>query len=572
MTENEKYKIIDNNYFDILIKYSGSRELLLLHDDISIQILSDYGAVLYLPVSDDTTRLIAEYGYWAIPKCYSLNSRQSLEASGVNRLRRIPSVGLRGRDVIVGIIDTGIDYTNPVFRHGDGTSKIIAIWDQGIDSADRYPNAVYPTLYGTEYTSEQINLALSSENPRQIVPSTDEIGHGTMLAGIAAGSENRENNFSGVVPDAELIVVKLKQAKKNLTDFFAIPQGVPCYQENDILWAIQYIIDKARILKRPLALCLGLGTSQGSHDNSGLLNTVVSIYGDAVNVAVSIAAGNESNSRRHFYSPVDPASGPIPVELNIGENESGFSLELWGEPPTIYSMDILSPAGDYIPRISELLEGSQRVSFIFDQTVIYADNIMIEEETGKQLIILRFNNPTAGIWRFNVYGRGDLRGGFHIWLPSDNFLSKGTYFIRSNPYTTVTSPANSIVPITVAAYDPNSGALYTDSGKGYSTSNILNPTLAAPGVNIQCPALDHSFTTVSGTGAAAAHTAGITAMLLEWCVVDNNYPGVDTVGIKKFLIRGAKRNGNLQYPNQSWGYGIIDVYNAFNILKADIQS
>jgi subtilisin family serine protease len=571
LTENEKYKIIDNNYLDIIIKYNGDPNSLKQYDKYSIQIMSDYIAIIYIPISEVTSDTISDFGYSSLPKCYSLNSEQSLVASGVTKLRRIPAINLRGKGVIVGIIDTGIDYSNHVFQHEDGTSKILAIWDQSIDNVNQYPNITYPTLYGTEYTSEQINLALRSENPMQIVPSTDEIGHGTMLAGIAAGSENNENNFSGVVPDAELIVVKLKQAKKVLTDFFYIPEGVPCYQENDIIWAIRYIVYNARRLNRPVALCIGLGTSQGSHDNSGMLNTVTSIYGDAANVAISVAAGNEGNSSRHFYSSLEPESGPVTVELNVGADESGFSMELWGDPPTIYTLDILSPSGEYIPRVSELLTESQKIKFIFENTIIYLDYVMIESETGKQIIIMRFENPTMGIWRFKVYGRGDLKGTFHIWLPSGNFISRNTYFISSNPFTTITSPGNNIVSITVTAYDSSTEALYPDSGKGFSTSNIINPTLAAPGVNILCPTLNHGFTSISGTSAATAHAAGITAMLLEWCVVDNNYPGIDTVGIKNFLIRGAKRNSSLSYPNQNWGYGIIDVYNSFNILRSGIR-
>ncbi|MHB8130556.1 MAG: S8 family peptidase [Mobilitalea sp.] len=567
MTQEEKFKIINNEYMDLIIKYNGNPASLKKYEKYSVHIMNEFYAVIYLPLSEVTTRLVADFGYSAIPKCYSLSSEQSLEASGVTKLRRIPAINLRGQGVVVGIIDTGIDYTNPVFQHEDGSTKIVAIWDQTMDSKNQYSNVIYPTFYGTEYTSEQINQALKSENPLQVVPSMDEIGHGTMLAGIAAGSENKENNFSGVVPDAELIIVKLKEAKQNIMNFYSIPKNVPCYQENDIIWALQYMVDIARRLERPLAICIGLGTSQGAHNNSGPLNTIASLSGDIPSVAISVSAGNEGNSRRHFFSFLKPGAGPIPVELYVGENEPGFSMELWGDPPMIYTLDILSPTGEYIPRILESLVESQSISFFFEQTVINIDYIMIEEETGKQIILLRFKNPTQGNWRFQVYGRGDLQGAFHIWLPSDGFISGNTYFLNPNPYTTITSPGNSTVPITLTAYNINLDTLYLTSGKGYSTSNTIKPDLASPGVNIQCPTLYHGFTNITGTGAAAAHTTGIAAMILEWSIVDNNYPGIDTVGIKKFLIRGAKRSNHLLYPNRDWGFGIIDVYNSFNILR-----
>ena len=566
----DKYKIVSNDYMDLLIKYNGNTNILKQYEDLSVHIMDPSYAVIYLPLSQVTNRLISKYGYSAIPKCYALTSDESLEASGVTKLRSIPTLNLRGKGVVVGIIDTGIDYTNPIFQNEDGTTKIAAIWDQSIESENQYPKVLFPAYYGTEYTLEQINLALKSSSPLQVVPSMDENGHGTMLSGIAAGSENIKNNFSGVVPEAELLIVKLKQAKKNITDFYSIPPNVLCYQENDIIWAVQYLTDTARQLKRPLAICIGLGTSQGSHGKNGFLNTVISIAGDFPGVAISIAAGNEGNARRHFYSAIDPERS-IPVEFNVGANKSGFSMELWGTPPMIYTLDILSPTGEYIPTTLEHLKESRSIRFVFEQTIINIDYIMIEQDTGKQVILLRFINPTQGTWKFQVYGKGDLKGDFHLWLPSDNIIAEDTYFINSNPFTTITSPGNCIVPITVTAYNSNTGALYPNSGKGFSTSNIINPDLTAPGVNIPCPTLDHGFTTITGTSAAAAHTAGITAMILEWGIVNKNYPSLDTVGVKKFLIRGARRSSNFQYPNRDWGYGIIDAYNAYNIFRADIH-
>ncbi len=570
MTQEDKFKINSDEYIDLIVKYNGNPISLDKYKDYSVHIMNDTYAVIYLPTSMVTARFVIQYNYSAIPHCYALTSEQSLDASGITKLYRTTALQLRGEGVAVGIIDTGIDYTNPVFKHEDGTTKIISIWDQSIDSEDKNPKSIYPPFYGTEYTSEQINQALQSDNPLQIVPSMDENGHGTMLAGIAAGSENEENRFSGVVPDADIIVVKLKQAKNFLKNFYYIPQGIPVYQENDIIWAIQYMVDVVRSLRRPLAICIGLGTSQGPHDGSGPLNIIASIAGDFPGVALSVSAGNEGSARKHFYSEIEPGETAVTVELNVGENESGFTMEFWGNPPIIYTLDILSPGGEYIPRISETLEKNQEVSFLFEQTVINIDFIMVEEDTGKQLILLRFKNPTQGVWRFQIYGRGDLKGEFHIWLPVANFISKNTYFLNSSPYTTVTSPGNSIVPLTITAYNSNISTLYQESGRGFSTSNITNPDLAAPGVNIQCPSLDHGFTTITGTGAAAAHAAGIAAMVLEWSYVDGNFPKMDTVGIKKFLIRGARRSSNVDYPNRDWGYGMIDIYNVFNILRSDV--
>jgi len=569
MTQEERYKITSNEYTDLFIEYNRNVKLLNRFPNSTTHNIDTRYAIAYVPTNLLTENFISQYGYSPLPHCYGLTSEKSLEASGVQRLRRLPDFNTRGKGVLVGIIDTGIDYANPIFKREDGTSKIVALWDQTIDSGNRYPEN---TFYGTEYNEEQINQALGSENPLEIVPSIDDIGHGTMLAGIAVGSEVPESNFSGVVPESDLIVVKLKQAKQALREFFQIPLNVPCYQENDILWGLAYVIDMARRLGRPCAICIGIGTSQGSHDDKGPLNNNISFFGDYPGFTVSISAGNEGNMKRHFYSTIDSSIEPSTVELNVGANEPGFSMELWGAAPNTYSIDILSPTGEYIPRISESLRTNQTVHFLFGKSIIFIDYRLIETHTGDQLILMRFLNPTPGAWRFRVYSRGDLSGSFHIWLPMNGFISSDTYFIKPDPYTTVTSPGNSISPITVTAYNPDNDALYPQASKGYSRINMIKPELAAPGVNVIVPTLEKGFATASGTGIAAAHTAGITVMLLEWGIIRGFYPGIDSVVIKKYLIRGARRNESFQYPNRDWGYGIIDLYNVFDVLKTDFPS
>lgn len=571
MTPEERYKITSNDYVELLITYNGNPATLDIYKNYSVHIMNEAYAIIYLPTAQLTKRSIYEFGFSAIPDCYSLSGEESLEATGVNKLRRIPALNLRGEGVLVGIIDTGIDYTNPVFQHKDGTSKVAAIWDQTIESADQLPNAIYQPFYGTEYTKEQINQALKSENPFQIVPSKDEIGHGTMLAGIAAGSEDSANNFIGMAPDAELVIVKLKQTKPALRDYFSIPLDVPCFTETDIMWSIQYMVDVSRRLRRPIAICIGLSSSQGSHDGRGALSSLASIAGDFQGITISVAAGNEGNLRRHYYSTIDPAIGFTTVELNVGENEAGFSMEVWGAAPNIYTIDILSPSGEYIPKLAESLQENREIAFFFENTIINIDYIMVEAETGNQVILLRFKNPTSGIWKFQVYARDELQGTCHIWLPSNGFISNNTFFIQSNINTTITSPGNSLVPITVTAYNAITESLYQYAGRGYTASNAIKPELAAPGVNILCPSLNHGFTEMTGTSAAAAINTGAVAILLEWCIVDGNYPGIDTVGVKKFLIRGAKRSESIRYPNRDWGYGILDIYNVFDVIRSDIS-
>lgn len=567
MTVEERFKIISNEYVDFLVEYGGNMRIFDRFPNATFHIMNTRFAIAYVPVGQLTTRTIGQYNYSVLPALYGLNSERSLEASNIIRLRRLPTFNLQGQGVMVGIIDTGIDYTNPIFKRADGTTRISAIWDQTIDS-ENFPANYF---YGTQYLADDINRALSSANPLEIVPTVDEIGHGTMLAGIAAGGEVAENNFSGVVPGSDLVVVKLKQAKIPLRNFFIIPDGVPCYQENDIMWAVQYVIEVARNLQRPISICIGLGSSQGSHDGRGALSSLLSVGANFPGVVVSVAAGNEGNARRHFYAEIDQEIGFSTVELNVGENEAGFTMELWGSAPNTYSIDILSPAGEYIPRIPESLKVNREIAFVFEKTTITVDYQMVESSTGDQLIMLRFRDPTPGIWRFQVYGRGDLLSTFHIWLPMGNFISETTYFVQSDPYTTITSPGNSILPITTTAYNPDNNNLYQRASRGYSRTNVIKPEIGAPGVNVVVPTKEQGFANMSGTSIAAAHMTGVAAMVLEWGIVRGNYPQIDTVEVKKFIIRGARQNPGISYPNRDWGYGMIDIYNVFDILRTEIR-
>ncbi len=568
MTGNERSRITSEDYADYIIDYRANPNISELFPGAAVFYINTVYAVIHLPVSQFENRLQTGNRLARIPSILGLTSEAALEASGVKKLRNIPDFNLRGQGVMIGFIDTGIKYTLPAFKKTDGTTKIHSIWDQSIQSENGYP---YHTYYGTEYKAEQINTALGSENPLTIVPSTDENGHGTMLAAIAAGTEDRSAGFFGVAPEAELVIVKLKQAKKFLRNFFAIPENALCYQENDIMWGVQYCLAVARELNRPIAICIGVGTSQSAHDGTNPLSQQLTLLADHPQVAIASSAGNEGNLGRHFHSIIDQTVGSVNMELNVGEKDSGFSMQIWGEAPGIYSIDILSPSGEYIPRMSASLQGSRKISFIFEQTVIFLEYQTVDPRNGEELILLNFHKATAGVWKITIYVQGNLAGNVHSWLPMGDFITRDTYFIQPDIYTTILAPSNAVVPITITAYNPVGGILYTNASRGFSRTNAVKPELAAPGVNYTAPNLSGGYSEYTGTGVATAHTAGIIALLLEWGVVKGNQTSFDTVEIKKYLIRGAKRTANLTYPNREWGYGMIDIFNTFDVLRQNIQ-
>lgn len=566
MTSADRARITSNEYFDLIIEYGGNLQLLEGFTDGVVQIMNQRTAIVYVPVAQ-LARGAGEFRFTEIPIPYGLTDGPSLGASGITNLRSQPLLDLRGNGTIVAIVDTGIDYQNPAFIREDGSSKIISIWDQTIES-ENYP---FNTEFGTEYTREQINEALASPSPLDIVPSVDLIGHGTMMAAIAAGNANPEEDFYGVAPDAEIIIVKLRQAKSSIRNFFVISEEVQCFQENHIMWGIQYCQYKARELGQPIVISLGVGASMDAHDGRSPLANMCDIVGTIPSIAMVCGVGNEGNRGRHYFAIIDPSLGRHMVEMNVAEDEGGFSMVLWGDAPGLFSLDILSPSGEYIPRIPVGIRVRRVLSFIFEATVIYVDYQAVESQTGDQLIFLRFENISSGIWRFSIYGQGDLVAGFHMWLPMGDFISNDTYFIQPNIYTTVLSPADAFAPIAVTSYNPVNENLYVNAGRGYTRGGGIKPELAAPGVNYIAPGLNNTYTTYSGTSVSAAHTAGIAALIMEWGIVRRNRVGIDSISIKNFLIRGARRRSSLVYPNREWGYGIIDLYNAYNYMRISID-
>jgi subtilisin family serine protease len=555
-------KVYSNDYADFIVSFCSDVSILEQYETGSVNVINYFYAVVHLPVRIMTENVISRMGYASIPTLFGLVSQASLEASGIPAVRNNPNLNLRGRGVLIGFVDTGIDYTNPVFQYNDKTTRIASIWDQTVipvNDSEHIP-------YGTEYSREQINEALLAADPYSIVPSRDEIGHGTMIAGIAAGSEDFENGFSGVAPEAELVVVKLKPAKPYLKEFFRIPEDAVAYQETDLIYGIQYLIDYAALKNQPIVICIAVDTAQYAHDGRGTTSNWLSFLSTRPRIGILIAVGNEGIAQRHLGGFITEENAYKTVELNVGPNESGFSMELWGTVPNTFSIDITSPSGEYIPIIALRLDETRKFSFIFDPTIIYVDSQLVESQSGDQLILLRFTRPSQGRWKFNVYSKGVLPINFNIWLPMGNFIGPDTFFINPDPNITLLSLSCSITPISVTAYNTVDNSLYINAGRGYTRVNIVKPEIAAPGVDILSPSLNHGFVRVTGTSAAVAHVAGAAALMFEWGIVKGNYPEMSTEDLKVFMIRGAKRKTDLVYPNYEWGYGMLDVFNIFQAL------
>ena len=533
-------------------------------------------AVVYVPLSTVTPSTYTSYTYSAVPKLYSLLDVTSMDAAGITPAGELPVLNNQGAGVIVGFVDTGINYTDSLFRNADGSTRIIGIWDQtnnsdnsnNIENETAKPFSAFSALYGTQYTAEEINLALNSDNPASIVPTRDENGHGTFLASIAAGNRDERAGFSGAAPQASIAMVKLKPAKQYLRDFYLIQDGAEAYQENDIMMGVSYLYFLARKYSMPLVVCIPLGTNMGSHMGMSRLGQYLNQVSLSNGSAVITAAGNETGARHHFRAVMDADTDEVTAELRVGEREAGFSMELWAENMGAYTVGFISPTGEVAREISVPLRGENTVSFLLEQTQITVYTQIADVSAGSQFIFMRFENPMSGIWRILIRNSLDIRETFHIWLPVRGFISDETYFLRPDPDTIITDPGNARYPITVTAYDHTKNSIYIHASRGYSLSGRIKPDLAAPGVNILGASVSgRRLTRMSGTSVSAAHLAGAAAILLNWGVLNANYPYLNTPVLKSIFVRGAQRNPALTYPNREFGYGTLDLYEAFLHLR-----
>lgn len=555
--------IYSEEFADYIIEYSGYVEdLQSVYNPSCIQIVNRRFAVIYQPVVGNPMTTLNQFGYATLPKCFGLLDTTSVEATGVLRLRRQPYVNLYGQDVLLGFVDTGIDYTHPAFIKADGTSRILNIWDQ----TDREGESPEYLNYGTEYTKEQIDEALASDNPSSIVRQTDENGHGTMLAGIAAGNDMPDDDFTGVAPLSDILVVKLKEAKEVLKRYYCINEQVTAYQENDILLGVKYLTDKATQYQKPMVICLGLGSNQGNHGGNLSLSRYLNILSNNYGIGIVSAGGNEGNRGHHFETILENSEMEKEVEIKVDEKETGLTLELWARVPSLFTIGLISPLGTSTGQIPLWVQNNKALQLPLENSKIYVDYTVVETYSGDEVSVVRLENPTPGIWRLVVYNERTNGGRFNIWLPMEQLLLGDTFFINPEPNITLCEPGNTDRVLTVTAYDHVNDSLYLNASRGYNIMETIKPELAAPGVNVYAPMPGGRFGTMTGTSAAAALVGGIAALLLEWGMVDGNYQFMQTSEIENILIRGANQKSNIVYPNREWGYGEVDIYNAFQFM------
>ena len=556
--EREKSRNLNVGYekqtrkWEIIVKYSemgDSVEALLGGSGISVVPLLGGYAIVTLPES-----MLEEYSrrpqieFIEKPTRLYFEDLFSKEASCITQVQRDEpgNLQLTGRGVLIGIVDSGVDYRHPAFLTADGKSKILRLWDQSIPGN---PPEGYAT--GTEYTNEEINeaLSLSVQEGRRLVPSEDGSGHGTAVLGVAAGSDfSRGAVNRGVAYESDLLVVKM-----------GIPRQDSFPRTTELMQGVDYLVRQAIRLGRPIALNLSFGNNYGSHRGDSLLETYLdNVSGMGKNV-ICVGMGNNGNDALHTGEKLSP--GEIQeIELGVGAFEPTLNVQLWKNYEDEMEIYLEHPAGERVGPLFETL-GAQRWQAGNTELLIYYGKpapYHVTQEIYVDFLPQDEKTPyvDSGVWKIILAARNIKNGEYFLWLPGGKTLNPGTAFYLPRPQGTLTIPATARRVISVGAYDARQNTYADFSGRGCRALPYPKPDLAAPGVDIYAPRPGGGYAAFTGTSFSTPFVTGAAALLMEWGIIRRNDPYLYGEKLKAYLRRGAKAlQGSEKLPNDLIGCG-----------------
>ncbi len=559
----------DTNQWEVVVKYHGNLDFLIAYS-IGVEYLIAGYAILTVPASE--MRLLSsfeEIEYVELPKRYYFEQELPGENACVYPVT-LSGEMLTGADNIIAVLDSGIDFTRPEFRWTDGRTRILALWDQTlVPQGEQKPPDGY--AIGVEFTQEQLNLALIMEGEEgfALVPSRDVSGHGTAVAGIAAGSRVvTEDGFvyQGIAPESLLLIVKLGTPREG---------GFP--KTTEIMRAVTYAVNKSTALEKPLVINLSFGNTYGSHSGSSLLERFLDNAAQIGRSVICVGAGNEGDSAGHFGGTVETDRV---TQISVGEYERNLSIQLWKQYNDVYQVSLRSP-GNEIVELSELVNGG-KAEFIMEQTrilVYYGEPkpYSVLQEIYFELIPQGERSyVNAGIWQLEFEPIRVVTGKYDVYLPSAEVRNSRTGFLRSTPEMTLTIPSTASKIVTVGAYGTSYEQYASFSGRGVARisrensimiAEFVKPDLVAPGVNILAPNVRGGYGVVTGTSFATPIVSGSAALMMEWGIVRGNDVYLYGEKVKAYLRAGAQPlRGETVYPNERVGFGRLCVAESLPFL------
>lgn len=541
----------EENEWELIIKYSGYLDQVRETVVSVTELLNGYAVVIVKESQIEVLAELPEVDFIEKPKSLFFEAENGRRTSCIDGVQ-VPPLSLSGQGVLVGIVDSGIDYANPDFRNEDGTTRIAALWDQSVSG-----NPPEGYNLGREFTREQINRALQETDPLarlDLVPTRDISGHGTAVAGIAAGngrgSEGRR--YRGAAPEAELVVVKMGTPRQD---------GFP--RTTELMQGVDYIVRTALRLGKPVAVNISFGNTYGSHDGTSLIERFLNNISETWKNVICVGTGNEGNSGGHTGGRVSDEEEER-VEIAVQPSETSLSVQIWKSYVDEMDISVISPSGVRAGPIPEIL-GPQRLSLGGTELLLYYGEP--KPYSVKQEIYISFlpeaSYMESGVWQIVLTPRRIVDGTYEMWLPSQNVLNVGTAFLRPSPDTTLTIPSTASLAVTVAAYDALTFSYADFSGRGPASlyeGEGAKPDLAAPGVRVMAPVPGGGYREQTGTSFAAPFVTGSAALLMEWGIVQGNDPYLYGEKVKAYLRRGAREvPGYDRWPNAQLGYGILCV-------------
>ncbi len=552
--------------WELIVKYHGSLDRLREQNIVVEELIAGY-AILTVPEAlVDMVSDTPEIEYVEKPKRFYYGQTFPAGTSCFPPVTmRTPF--LNGRGVLLAVLDSGITWDLEVFRKADGSTRIRYLWDQTVSEETddvRYGKMPDGFSIGTEYTAEEINAALQlpALDRYRLIPSRDLSGHGTAVAGIAAG-RSADGLYTGAAPEAELIVVKLGLPGNS----GGVEEGFP--RTTEILRGVTYALRKARQLNMPLVINLSFGNSYGSHDGSSLLERFLDNASEIGRTVICVGSGNEGAARGHFAGNITRDGR---VELAVGNYERNLNIQLWKNYSDVFRIRLQAPGGEEAELSTNIQGGKYTLELEQTRILVYLGEPLpyaVAQEIYLEMIPVTGSYINAGIWTIRLEPVMTVTGQYYLYLPAGNGRGDSTGFYRSTPQVTLTVPSTAAKVITVGAYDPVYDTYADFSGRGYADSTrtigvaaagLTKPDLVAPGVNIQAPDVYGTFTPTTGTSFATPIVSGAAALLMEWGIVRGNDPFLYGEKIKAYLRKGARPlKGEKEYPNDRVGYGRLCV-------------
>lgn len=553
-TELEAGFVSQQNTWEIIIKYNGNIVAVGEELDIEIEILSENYAIATLNI-DKFPLLIryTEVEHIESPKMLTLNIKEELNRTCITSVRPPSDFNLTGEGVIIAVIDSGIDYTHPDFINEDGTSRIFYMWDQTVTG--KPPEGF---THGAEYDNAMINEALLSKDPYSVVSETDTEGHGTAVAGIAAGngrSSGGEN--TGVAPKASLIIVKLGE------------KGFPSFAKTtELMRAIKYAVDKATALGMPLVVNISYGTNDGPHNGQSLFETYIDDMAEKWKTSFVVASGNEGAAGHHYEGRI-LTGGTQDIKFFYAGKYSSFYITMWKNFVDSFTVELILPSGQ---STGEILYYDLTRTYRIGETAILINYGQPQFYNAFQEIFFQINTlsgpPPTGIFTIRVRAARIVDGHYNIFLPTVEEVGEETAFTSPTEDITLTLPSTAQNVITVGGYDSSREIIPAFSGRG-NTINIIypKPDLVAPAVNVLTTKINGGYSSYTGTSMAAPFVSGSAALMMQWGIVRGNDPFLYGERIKAYLKSGANRPVGKSYPNNEWGYGSLCLFNTLSQIR-----